>query len=85
MPQFGGRCYQHLMFRTQGYTYTFYNAQDRPIHEKSIQSKMSRVQKLSSTKLKYLWQCSSMMLSNWGTGEDSWESLGQQGDQTSQS
>ena len=26
-----------------------------------------------------------LMLSNWGAGEDSWESLGLQGDQTSQS
>ena len=26
-----------------------------------------------------------MMLLNWSAGEDSWESLGQQGDQTSQS
>ena len=26
-----------------------------------------------------------LMLSNWGVGEDSWESLGLQGDQTSQS
>jgi len=35
MPQFGGRCYQHLMFRTQGCTYAFYNAQDRPIQQKN--------------------------------------------------
>ena len=30
-------------------------------------------------------ECSELMLLNYGVGKDSWESLGQQGDQTSQS
>ena len=30
-------------------------------------------------------ECQKLMISNRGAGEDSWESLGQQGDQTSQS
>ena len=38
--------------------------------------------------MKQIWtipQAKEEMLSNSGAGEDSWESLGQQGDQTSQS